>query len=143
MLFLLVSLVAHVLFTIYLQVAIKCLLVLSSVFLGYSHVQKGYRCFSPSTHRFYTSANVTFFEDIPYFANSDVPPVELDQVLPIPYFESVESIPSPSSDPPAVVDTSSPTNSPPPINWYGITYERRVEPHASIPIPSVSSPTPE
>ena len=41
--------------------AIKC------IFLGYSRVQKGYRCYSLSTHRFYISADVTFFEDTPYF----------------------------------------------------------------------------
>ena len=55
--------------------AIKC------VFLGYSRVQKRYHCYSPTTHLFYTSVDVTFFEDISCFANSDVPLVELDQVL--------------------------------------------------------------
>ena len=33
------------------------------IFLGYSRVQKGYRCYSPSTHRFYMFVDVTFFED--------------------------------------------------------------------------------
>jgi hypothetical protein len=116
--------------------AIKC------VFLGYSRVQKGYRCYSPSTHRFYTSADVTFFEDIPYFANSNAPSVELDQVLPIPYFDYVESTHI-SSVPPVVPDTTSSTDSPPPLNRYGITYERRFGPHASVPAPSVSTPAPD
>jgi hypothetical protein len=35
--------------------AIKC------IFLGYSREQKGYQSYSPSTHRFYISADVTFF----------------------------------------------------------------------------------
>nr|KYP58908.1 hypothetical protein KK1_014330 [Cajanus cajan] len=64
--------------------AIKC------VFLGYSHVQKGYRYYSPATHRFYTSANVTFFENTPYFVTTNVSLVDSDLlslVLPIPHFD--------------------------------------------------------
>lgn len=110
--------------------AIKC------VFLGYSRVQKGYRCYSPSTLRFYTSADVTFFEDVPYFPNLGVPETNLDQVFPIPYSESVESSPL-SSSPPVVIDES-----PSLLNRYGITYERRLRPHDSAPIPSASTPAP-
>ena len=32
------------------------------VFLGYSWLQRGYRCYSPDIHRYFVSANVTFFE---------------------------------------------------------------------------------
>jgi hypothetical protein len=39
------------------------------VFLGYSRVQKGYQCYCPSTHRFYVSADVTFFEDTMFFVS--------------------------------------------------------------------------
>lgn len=35
-------------------------------FLGYSRVQMGYWSYAPSTHRFYVSANVTFFDDTPF-----------------------------------------------------------------------------
>ena len=59
--------------------AIKC------VFLGYSRLQKGYRCYSPITHCRYISADVTFFEDTPYFTS----PVEsniVSEVLPVPCF---------------------------------------------------------
>lgn len=55
--------------------AVKC------VFLGYSRTQKGYRCYSPSTCRFYISADVTFFEDTPFFAHS--PQLVRHQILPI------------------------------------------------------------
>ena len=41
--------------------AIKC------VFLGYSSTQKGYKCYNPSTRKFYISANVTFIENKPFF----------------------------------------------------------------------------
>ena len=37
--------------------AMKC------VFLGYSRLQRGYRCYSPDTNRYFISADVTFFED--------------------------------------------------------------------------------
>ncbi|RVW31825.1 Retrovirus-related Pol polyprotein from transposon RE1 [Vitis vinifera] len=42
--------------------AMKCL------FLGYSRLQKGYRCYSLETHRYFISADVTFFEDSPFFS---------------------------------------------------------------------------
>jgi len=36
--------------------SIKC------VFVGYSRTQKGYRCFNPSTRKYFVLVNVTFFE---------------------------------------------------------------------------------
>ena len=42
-------------------------LVLSSVFIGYSRTQKGYRCYDPQTRRQVISADVTFFEHTPYY----------------------------------------------------------------------------
>ena len=41
--------------------AIKC------VFIGYSSVQKGYKCFDPSTKKVFVSLDVTFFENTPFF----------------------------------------------------------------------------
>ena len=41
------------------------------IFLGYSRLQKGYRCYSPQTHRYFLSADVTFFEDSPLFSSSE------------------------------------------------------------------------
>ena len=41
--------------------AIKC------VFLGYSSNQKRYKCYNPSTIKFYISTNVTFTKNEPFF----------------------------------------------------------------------------
>ena len=35
---------------------------LKCIFLGYSRVQKGYRCYCPTLQRYFLSTNVTFFE---------------------------------------------------------------------------------
>jgi len=56
--------------------ALKC------VFLGYSRLQKGYRCYSPETKKYYMSANVTFFELTPYFSFSVQDAHVIQQVIP-------------------------------------------------------------
>ncbi|RVW55478.1 hypothetical protein CK203_075197 [Vitis vinifera] len=53
------------------------------IFLGYSRLQKGYRCYSPDTHRYFLSADVTFFEDSPFFSFFESLPIF--EVLPLPY----------------------------------------------------------
>ncbi|KAJ9707614.1 hypothetical protein PVL29_002586 [Vitis rotundifolia] len=53
------------------------------IFLGYSRLQKGYRCYSPDTHRYFLSADVTFFEDSPFFSSSESLPIS--EVLSLPY----------------------------------------------------------
>ncbi|RVW28543.1 Retrovirus-related Pol polyprotein from transposon RE1 [Vitis vinifera] len=57
--------------------AMKCL------FLGYSRLQKGYRCYSLETHRYFISADVTFFEDSPFFSTTSES-LPVFEVLPIP-----------------------------------------------------------
>ncbi|RVW50235.1 Retrovirus-related Pol polyprotein from transposon TNT 1-94 [Vitis vinifera] len=42
--------------------------------LGILSLQKGYRCYSPDTHRYFLSADVTFFEDSPFFSSSNLFP---------------------------------------------------------------------
>ena len=39
---------------------------LKCIFLGYSRVQKGYRCYCPSLCRYLVSADVTFIENTPF-----------------------------------------------------------------------------
>jgi transposase InsO family protein len=43
------------------------------VFLGMGHNQKGYKCYSTNTRKFYTTMDVTFLENEPYFAISQNP----------------------------------------------------------------------
>ncbi|RVW34232.1 Retrovirus-related Pol polyprotein from transposon RE2 [Vitis vinifera] len=57
--------------------AMKCL------FLGYSRLQKGYRCYSLETHRYFISADVTFFEDSPFFSTTSES-LPVSEVLSIP-----------------------------------------------------------
>nr|CAN79194.1 hypothetical protein VITISV_000236 [Vitis vinifera] len=45
------------------------------IFLGCSRLQKGYRCYSPDTHRYFLFADVTFFEDSPFFSSSESLPI--------------------------------------------------------------------
>ncbi|RVX02272.1 Retrovirus-related Pol polyprotein from transposon TNT 1-94 [Vitis vinifera] len=53
------------------------------IFLGYSRLQKGYRCYSPDTHRYFLSADITFFEDSPFFSSFESLPIS--KVLPLPH----------------------------------------------------------
>ena len=39
---------------------------LKCIFLGYSWVQKRYQCYCPSLHRYLVSADVKFFENVPF-----------------------------------------------------------------------------
>ena len=53
------------------------------VFLGYSWLQRGYRCYSPNTHRYFVSADVTFSE------NSSMFPINIpssSDVISLPFF---------------------------------------------------------
>ena len=66
------------------------------IFLGYSRLQKSYRCYSPQTHRYFLSTDVTFFEDSPFFSSSES--LSVTEVLPLsiissPIFDDVSSRP--------------------------------------------------
>jgi hypothetical protein len=74
--------------------AVKC------IFFGYFRTQKGYRCYSPSLHRFFTCADVTFFESTPYYSES-YSPIDLDESFPLP-------CPIPLPSPESSTESSSP-----------------------------------
>ena len=66
--------------------AMKC------VFLGYSRLQRGYRCYSPDTSGYFISVDVTFFEDSSFFPSAVRPSapdvLSIPLVLPSPDFPS-------------------------------------------------------
>ena len=66
--------------------AMKCL------FLGYSRLQKGYRCYSLKTHRYFISADVTFFEDSPFFSTTSES-LPVSEVLPLPIVSPSDVVP--------------------------------------------------
>ncbi|XP_027771542.1 uncharacterized protein LOC107015253 isoform X2 [Solanum pennellii] len=111
--------------------ALKC------VFLGYSRVQKGYRCYTHGLHRYLMYADVTFFESQPYYTSSDHTDVSMvlpiPQVLPVPTFEG------------STVTSTSPVAMPPLL-----AYHRRPRPtlvpddscHAPDPAPTADLPLP-
>ena len=76
------------------------------VFVGYSSLQKGYRCYHPSSRQFFILANVTFAEHEPFFGTSSSSSCLLFDAAPLASpLESLSSleptVPVPSSFPPA------------------------------------------
>ena len=68
------------------------------IFLGYSRLQRGYRYYSPDTHRYFVSADVTFFEHSSIF--SSLPPsrpeaLSLPLIFPLPASSSKSLATSP------------------------------------------------
>ena len=70
--------------------ATKCVL------LGYSRLQRGYRCYSPNINRYFISIDVTFFEDSSFFSSTTRPLVS--DVLSIPLVLPSPDFPSPPTD---------------------------------------------
>ena len=105
------------------------------VFLGYTRSQKGYKCYSSSLRRYFVSADVTFFESVPYFGTS----TGSESLSPM--FSS-----SPTTAPPNVVLSPLSVN-PPPLAPLQV-YRRRPRPpplpstNAEITIDSPPDPTP-
>ena len=64
----------------------KCL------FLGYSRLQKGYRCYSLETHRYFIFTDVTFFEDSPFFSTTSES-LPVSEVLPLPIVSPTDVVP--------------------------------------------------
>ena len=64
----------------------KCL------FLGYSRLQKGYRCYSLETHRYFIFVDVTFFKDSPFFSTTSES-LPVSKVLPLPIVSPPNAVP--------------------------------------------------
>ncbi|RVW46810.1 Retrovirus-related Pol polyprotein from transposon RE2 [Vitis vinifera] len=62
------------------------------IFLGYSRFQKSYRCYSSETHRYFLSADVTFFEDSLFFSTSKS--LLVSKVLPLLIISPPDVVPS-------------------------------------------------
>ena len=63
------------------------------IFLGYSRLQCGYRCYSPDTYRYFISADVTLFEQPSIFST---PPPSSPEVLSLPLILPIPALPSES-----------------------------------------------
>lgn len=110
---------------------------LKCIFLGYSRIQKGYRCFCPQLQRYIVSADVTFFETSPFFPASVSPDdnfttnaQDIPSIVPAP-------IVAPTAPPLRVYQRRKP---PPP------TVRDDIDPPASSPAPTapfVTSPAHE
>ncbi|RVW82003.1 Retrovirus-related Pol polyprotein from transposon RE2 [Vitis vinifera] len=61
------------------------------IFLGYSRLQKDYRCYSSKTHRYFLSADVTFFKNSPFFSTSES--LLVSKVLPLPIIFPPDAVP--------------------------------------------------
>ncbi|KAJ9558569.1 hypothetical protein OSB04_013183, partial [Centaurea solstitialis] len=103
---------------------------LKCVFLGYSRLQKGYRCFSPTLNRYIVSRDVTFHENVPFFPVSTSCTLrDGDDLL-------VYVIPLPESPTPSDPISSQEPPKPPVVH----VYNRRQRPTSDPePIPSSSS----
>ncbi|XP_070044109.1 retrovirus-related Pol polyprotein from transposon RE1 isoform X1 [Nicotiana tomentosiformis] len=117
--------------------ALKC------VFLGYSRVQKGHRCYSPDLRRYLMSADVIFFEFKPFFTSADHH--DISEVLPIPTFEEFTIAPPPPSTTdvssiPTVEESSVVPPSSPATGTPLLTYHRRLRPLSG---PTGSRPAPD
>ena len=66
------------------------------VFLGYSRLQRGYRCYSLDINHYFIFANITFFENSSFFSSTAHPPVS--DVLSIPLALPSPDFPSPPMD---------------------------------------------
>ncbi|CAH9102795.1 unnamed protein product [Cuscuta europaea] len=89
--------------------SIKC------IFLGYSPTQKGYKCYNPTTRKTYTSADVTFNEDTPFYTPTSQPvSQDTPHPSPLPTYTITSSPPHTISYPPKPLSPDIPSPPPPP-----------------------------
>lgn len=108
------------------------------VFLGYSRLQKGYKCYDSITNRYFISADVTFFETSPYFSPNTLNQNAITTALPTP------TLPAPKIVPPLRVYSRRPHPNPPPANPIDLSSldtGPQTTPSDSLPA-STSSPAP-
>ncbi|KAJ7959762.1 Retrovirus-related Pol polyprotein from transposon TNT 1-94 [Quillaja saponaria] len=55
------------------------------IFLGYSRLQKGYKCYCPDKNRYFISADVTFFEEFSFFSSTIPESHSISEAFPVPY----------------------------------------------------------
>ena len=99
---------------------------LKCIFLGYSCVQKRYRCYCPPLQQYFVSIDVTFFESTPFSLSSTVSSQGEDDDL------LVYTISSPTPTPTPILVK-------PPITQ---AYSRRQNPPVSSPTPAALSSNP-
>ena len=96
---------------------------LKCIFVGYSRTQKGYRCYCPSLRKYFTTADVTFFESTVYSdVQMDSPTLD-DELL---TYVIVHS-------------TTKSTPAPPPIHQVYSRRPRHVQPSSDALVPTASS----
>ncbi|KAJ9565708.1 hypothetical protein OSB04_001674 [Centaurea solstitialis] len=105
---------------------------LKCVFLGYSRLQKGYRCFSPMLNRYIVSRDVTFHENAPFFPVSTSCSLGDSDDLLI-YVTPLPESPSPSDSTPSQEPSKTPI-----VHVYNRRQRTTSDPE---PIPSSSSST--
>ncbi|RVW48104.1 Retrovirus-related Pol polyprotein from transposon RE1 [Vitis vinifera] len=86
------------------------------IFLGYSPTQKGYKCYSPTNKRFYTTMDVSFFEHVFFYPKSHVQGESMNEHQVWEFFlEGVPSFHSESPNPSQFAPTELSTPMPPSV----------------------------
>ena len=106
------------------------------IFVGYFRTQKGYGAIIPP-QKYLVSADVTFFESVPYFA-THVPVIITETVPPsmfvlLPTLVDTDSLPMPPAE-----TTDPPTSKP--VQNFRYIYTHRPKVPASEPVPTNPSP---
>ncbi|RVX11419.1 Retrovirus-related Pol polyprotein from transposon TNT 1-94 [Vitis vinifera] len=105
------------------------------IFLGYSPTQKGYKCYSPTNKRFYTTMDVSFFEHVFFYPKSHVQGESMNehQVWES-FLDGVPSFHSESPNPSQFAPTELSTPMPPSV---------QPAQHTNVPSPvTIQSPMP-